>query len=175
MRKVTYGGATSLDGFLARPDGGVDRLMWSDEAAAVTMASWEGVDTVLMGRKTYEVAAKMGSGGGGGFPGVASYVCSRTLAADAVPGAAVVADAVGLVRRLKGEPGKDIILMGGGDLARSLFEAGLIDEVGFNVHPVLLGAGVPAFHPMTRQTDLELKECRPFKNGCVLLTYRVKH
>ena len=64
--------------------------------------------------------------------------------------------------------------LGGGDLARSLFEAGLIDEVGFNVHPVLLGSGVPAFHPMTRQTDLELKECRPFKNGCVLLTYRVK-
>ncbi|MBX9627803.1 MAG: dihydrofolate reductase family protein [Gemmataceae bacterium] len=174
MRKVTYGGAVSLDGFLARPDGGVDWLMWSDEAAAATMASWEGVDTVVTGRKTYEVAARQRAGGRGEFPGVASYVCSRTLAADAVPGATVVADAVGLVRRLKGEPGKDIILMGGGDLARSLFEAGLIDEVGFNVHPVLLGAGVPAFHPMTRQTDLELKECRPFKNGCVLLTYRVK-
>ena len=65
--------------------------------------------------------------------------------------------------------------MGGGELAKSLFEADLIDEIGFNIHPVLLGSGIPLFHPMTRQIDLELKECKPFKNGCVLVTYRVKH
>ncbi len=65
--------------------------------------------------------------------------------------------------------------MGGGELARSLFEAGLIDEIGFNIHPVLLGAGVPVFHPMSRQIDLELHECRAFKNGCVYVSYRVKH
>jgi dihydrofolate reductase len=175
MRTVTYGGAASLDLFIARPDGGVDWLMWADELGAYMADYWKTVDTVITGRKTYEVAARQGAGGGGEFPGVTSYVCSRTLASDAVPGATVVRDAVELVRRLKAEPGKDICLMGGGDLARSLFEAGLVDEVGFNVHPVLLGAGVPAFHPMTRQTDLELKECRPFQNGCVLLTYRVKH
>jgi dihydrofolate reductase len=63
--------------------------------------------------------------------------------------------------------------MGGGDFARTLFEADLIDEVGFNVHPVLLGDGLPAFHRMSRQIDLELKECRTFRTGCVLLTYRV--
>jgi dihydrofolate reductase len=84
-------------------------------------------------------------------------------------------DAAGFVRNLKVQDGKDICLMGGGDLARSLFEAGLIDEIGFNIHPVLLGSGIPLFHPMTRQIDLELKECRPFKNGCVYVTYRVKH
>jgi dihydrofolate reductase len=63
--------------------------------------------------------------------------------------------------------------MGGGDLARSLFEADLIDEVGFNIHPVLLGDGIPAFHRMTRQINLELLSSRAFKNGCVLVTYRV--
>jgi dihydrofolate reductase len=61
--------------------------------------------------------------------------------------------------------------MGGGVLAKSLFEAGLIDEVGFNIHPVLLGSGIPAFHPMTRRIALELLTSRPFKNGCVLVTY----
>lgn len=65
--------------------------------------------------------------------------------------------------------------MGGGELARSLFEADLIDEVGFNLHPVLLGAGIPAFHPMSRQINLELATSRVFKNGCMLLTYRVLH
>ena len=65
--------------------------------------------------------------------------------------------------------------MGGGDFAKTLFEADLIDEVGFNLHPVLLGSGIPIFHEMKRQIDLELIECTPFKNGCVLVRYRVKH
>ena len=84
-------------------------------------------------------------------------------------------DAAARVRDIRAQEGKDLCLMGGGELARSLFEAGLIDEIGFNIHPVLLGAGIPLFHPMNRQIDLELKECRPFKNGCVYVTYRVKH
>jgi dihydrofolate reductase len=80
------------------------------------------------------------------------------------------------VRRLKeANEGKDICVLGGGLLARSLFEADLIDEIGFNVHPVLLGSGIPLFYEMSRQIDLELKECKQLSNGCVLLTYKVKH
>ena len=67
------------------------------------------------------------------------------------------------------------MVFGGGDLARSLFEAGVIDEIVFNIHPVLLGSGIPLFHKMKRQIDLELIECKPFKNGCVYVLYRVKH
>ena len=79
------------------------------------------------------------------------------------------------VRELKRQPGKDILIMGGGDLAKTLFEAGVIDEIGFNIQPVLLGSGIPLFHTMNRQIDLELLECRPFKNGCVYVRYRVKN
>ena len=64
--------------------------------------------------------------------------------------------------------------MGGGLLAKPLFEANLIDEVGLHIHPVLLGSGVQLFHEMGRQIDLELIECKRFKNGCVSVTYRVK-
>jgi dihydrofolate reductase len=64
--------------------------------------------------------------------------------------------------------------MGGGELAHSLLEAGLVDEIGFNIHPVLLGSGTPLFYPMKRQIDLELLDCRRFKNGCVYVMYRVK-
>jgi dihydrofolate reductase len=107
---------------------------------------------------------------------VASYVFSRTLKAIPEGGATLVSDdAVGFVRDLKQRDGKDICLMGGGELAKSLFEAGLIDEIGFNIHPILLGSGIPLFHPMDQQIDLELLQCKPFKNGCVLVTYRVKH
>ena len=50
----------------------------------------------------------------------------------------------------------------------------LIDEIGFNIHPVLLGSGIPVFHEMDRQIDLELLECKTLKGGCVMVTYRVK-
>jgi dihydrofolate reductase len=174
-RKVTFGGANSLDNYIARPDHAVDWLLWGDEAAAVMKDYWKTFDTVVMGRKTYEVALRSG-GGDGGYPGMKTYVFSRTLPEGAHGSVTVVSrDAAEFVRELKQTPGKDICVMGGGELARSLFEADLIDEIGFNVHPVLLGAGIPLFHPMSRQIDLELRECRPFKNGCVLLTYRVKH
>ena len=175
MRKVTFGGANSLDNYFARPDHAVDWLLWSEEAVAVMADYWKTIDTVLMGRKTYEVALRSGQGGGT-YPGVKNYVFSRTL--EETPGGGVTVvreDAAAFVRDLKAQEGKDICLMGGGELARSLFEAELIDEIGFNIHPVLLGSGIPLFHPMSRQIDLELVECRPFKNGCVYVTYRVKH
>jgi dihydrofolate reductase len=175
MRKVTFGGANSLDNYLARTDHAVDWLLWSDEAYAVMADYWKTIDTVLMGRKTYEVALQRGQGGGG-YPGMTTYVFSRTLPAGADGSVTVIAgDAAAFVRELKQQEGKDICLMGGGELAKSLFEAGLIDEIGFNIHPVLLGAGIPLFYPMSRQIDLELLECKTFKNGCVLVTYRVKH
>src|SRR5205085_11292727 len=130
---------------------------------------------VLMGSTTYEVARQRGQGDGG-TPGVRTYVFARTLPEGDDGGVTVVSgDAAEFVRELKRQDGKDICLMGGGELAKSLFEAGLIDEIGLNIHPVLLGAGIPLFHPMNRQIDLELQECKTFKNGCVLVTYRVKH
>ena len=63
MRKITFGGANSLDNYLARPDHAVDWLMWGDEVAAVMAEYWKTIDTVLMGRKTYEVALRSGPGG----------------------------------------------------------------------------------------------------------------
>jgi len=174
MRKVVFGGANSLDNYLARADHSVDWLMWGDEAAAVMADFWTTIDTVLMGRKTYEVAARMGLAGG--YPGVRSYVFSRTLRSDPAANITVINDdAPGFVRHLRMQEGKDICVMGGGILARSLLEEGLIDEIGFNIHPVLLGSGIPLFHPMSRQIDLELKECRAFRNGCVYVMYRVKN
>jgi dihydrofolate reductase len=175
MRKVVFGGANSLDNYFARSDHSTDWLRWSDEAAAVTAAFWKTFDTVLMGRKTYEVALRH-SKGKSPYPDKATYVFSRSCSSDASGAVTIVStDAATFVGELKRQSGKDICLMGGGELAHSFFEAGLIDEVGLNIHPVLLGSGIPLFHQMTRQIDLELLECRPFKNGCVLVRYRVKH
>jgi len=105
-----------------------------------------------------------------------TYVLSRTLEPGEADGAEIVGgDAVEFVRRLKEQDGKEICVMGGGELARPLLEAGLIDEVGVNIHPVLLGSGVPLFRGMNRQIDLERIDCRPMKNGCVYVLYRVRN
>jgi dihydrofolate reductase len=179
MRKVTFGGANSLDNYFARKDHTVDWLMWSDEAAEIMKDYWQNIDTMLMGRKTYEIAAgdkkkSKSKKKSKGFYGIKTYVFSRTL--DTVEDVEIVSkNAVEFLRDLKNQEGKDICLMGGGDLAKTFFEAGLIDEIGFNIHPVLLGSGIPLFYEMNRQIDLELIECRPFKNGCVYVSYRVKN
>ena len=78
MRKVTFGGANSLDNYIARKDDAVDWLMWSNEAAAVMTDYWKTIDTIVMGRKTYEVALRMGAGGGA-YAGMKTYVFSRTM------------------------------------------------------------------------------------------------
>jgi dihydrofolate reductase len=182
MRKVTFGGANSLDNYFARKDHAVDWLLWSDEAAAVMGDYWKTIDTVLMGRRTYEVALRLNKGKSkrkskrkSASPGIKTYVFSRTLKDDDDGAVTIVSEnAAEVVRQLKNEKGKDICLMGGGDFAKTLFEAGLIDEIGFNIHPVLLGSGIPLFYAMDRQIDLELLECKAFKNGCVLVRYRVK-
>lgn len=175
MRKVTFGGANSLDNFIARTDYSYDWLMWSKEAGSIMSAYWKTIDTVLWGRKTYEVAIGQ-SQGKAQMRGPKNYVFSTTLQQQEHPEVTIVSrDAEGFVRRLKSEPGKDICLMGGGELARPLLEAGLVDEVGFNIHPLLLGAGIPLFHRMSRQINLELLESQIFKNGCVYVKYRVKN
>lgn len=173
MRKVIFGGANSLDNFIARKDDAVDWLLWNNEVTEIMENFWETIDTVVMGRRTHEAAMRMGSGG---YPGVKTYVFSRTIKESSNNGLTFVSeDAADFVRRLKGEQGKDICVMGGGVLAKSLLEADLIDEIGINVHPVLLGSGIPLFYEMPRQIDLELVKWQVLSNGCVVLTYKVKH
>ena len=171
MRKITFGGANSLDNFFARKDGSVDWLRWGKEVNEISTEFWKTIDTVLMGRRTYEVASAMG-----GDPNVKNYVFSRTLTKLPTKKVELVKeDAAGFIRKLKQQKGKDICVLGGAIFAKSLFEVDLIDEVGFNIHPVLLGSGVPLFYEMERQIDLELISCQQLKNECVVVRYRVKH
>jgi dihydrofolate reductase len=90
-----------------------------------------------------------------------------------VPGVELVSVEAGeFVRKLKRSKGKEICVFGGGEFARSLFQAGVIDEVGLNIHPVLLGSGIPFFHDAGRVT-LKLLENRSIAGGCVYVMYSV--
>ncbi|HVF37594.1 MAG TPA: dihydrofolate reductase family protein [Sphingomicrobium sp.] len=171
MRKVTYGAASSFDGYLAGPDEELDWLAWSDDVTAITKDSWKGVDAMLMGRKTWEFGQKMG--GGGGPSKIKTYIFSRTMAGPPEGSVLVRDDAVGFVRELKAQPGGDIIVMGGGQLGSALIEGGVVDEIGFNIHPLLLGDGIPMFRPITCRVELELIEARTIAKGCLLVRYKV--
>jgi len=176
MRTVTYGAACTLDGFIAGTKGEIDWLRYNTDVGQIMREYWKSVDTILMGRKTWDQAVKMAGGGGGASPGMRTFVFSRTLDSVDADGVELVRDdAAGVVRDLKAGDGKGICMMGGGDLARSLFAADLIDEVGLNVHPVLLGAGIPIFTDAGRRVPLELISSRCIARGCVYSTYRVQH
>jgi len=186
MRTVTYGGAVSLDGFLAGVDGSIDWLHFSKDVQDVMTSYWKDIDTILMGRKTYAVSVnqnraaeknpKKTERGGPKKPVMRSYVFSRTLKFIDDPNVELVAgDAVEFVRNLKRQPGKGICLMGGGELAHSLLAADLVDEIGLNMHPILLGSGIPTFRDPGHRVKLRLTECRTIEGGCVLANYRVLH
>ena len=186
MRTVTYGGAVSLDGFLAGIDGAIDWLHFSKDVQDVMTKYWKDVDTILMGRKTYDFAIFSGREASTGKrrtkkkppnePAVRTYVFSRTLQSIDKPGVELIkGDAVEFVRGLKRQPGKEICLMSGGELAQSLLAAGLVDRIGLNIHPILLGSGIPTFRGLEHRVKLMIEECRPLEGGCVLVNYSVVH
>lgn len=180
MRKVVYSLTNSLDNFIARADGGADWILMDDELMNEFPGFFEMFDTVLMGRKSYDVAYAQShpqdtSQGESGFMGMKTYVFSRTMKES--PGGEVELvsrDAGEFVRNLKNESGKAIWLMGGGNLAASLLKENLIDEINLAIQPVLLGSGVPLFPDGERQINLELVESKTYRNGTVSVTYRVK-
>lgn len=170
MRTVTYGAACSLDGFIAGPDHSLDWLHFSKDVQEFTAGFMSSVDTILMGRKTWEVS--QAQFGGDGF-GMETYVFSTTLERIDRPSVHLVSsDAGEFVRELKQREGKGICVMGGGELACSLLRAGVVDEVGINVHPLLLGSGARLFGDAGR-VPMDLIDSRVIDGGCVLSRYRV--
>jgi dihydrofolate reductase len=169
-RRLRYGVAVSLDGFIAGPSGDYDWIVMdpSIDFAAMTRE----FDTAVMGRKTYEVL--IAQGGHGAMPGLDVVVFSRTLRPATHPGVRILKDDPrDIVAALKAKPGRDIWLYGGGVLFRTLLDAGLVDTVEVAVIPVLLGAGVPLLPPGAA-TKLVLADQRTLPaSGIVALSYSV--
>lgn len=167
MRKVRYSVASSLDGFIAGPDGEHDWIIM--DPSIDFAAFFSSVDTVLLGRRTFEIAQQQG--GGGGMPGMQSIVFSRTLHPADHPGVVIHNDAVATVTELKARGGKDIWLMGGGGLFRSLLEAKLVDSIEIAVVPVMLGSGIPLLPGSFAQFKLKLGSSQALGSGVLMLTY----
>lgn len=168
-RRVRYQVACSLDGYIADPEGGFDWIVMDPEIDF--QALYSQFDTLLMGRRTYEVVAK----GGESYPGMQVFVFSRTLRQEDHPGVTIVAESVEQrIREIRSQPGKDIWLFGGGDLFRSLLELGCVDTVEPAVIPVLLGGGLPLLPSPAVRRSLSLTGHRVYGSGIVLLEYAVQ-
>jgi dihydrofolate reductase len=176
-RKIIVSIATSVDGFIARPDDSVD---WLDGAKGdYGMGDfYRSIDTILWGRKTYDVAIgfqKKGIPGSSFDPNLKNYLFTRTLLPSAASaGVAVVSEPVkAFASRLRTTEGKDIWMMGGAGLIASFLDEGEIDEFSITVVPIMIGEGIPLMAPRHRTVPLELIECNGFPDGVVKLRYSV--
>lgn len=173
-RKIIYYVAVSADGFIARPDGAVDWLDRPRPKGNYGMGKfYKSVDTCLLGRTTYEFAVAHGMKDP--CPGKKSYVFSRKLKKAASPEVELVrGDIRSFARRLRAERGKDIWLMGGGELASAFLDAGELDELVLHIIPVLIGEGIALVAPRHRTQPLRLLRTQKFPDGVVLLHYSVQ-
>jgi dihydrofolate reductase len=173
-RKVIVHIATSADGYVARPDGDLEWL--TSRPAPDGFYGMNGftksIDTKVLGRKTYEVSLRLGAK----FDSKQrSIVFSRRARpVDAPTGVEFVSETPSaLVSRLRAEPGKDIWLMGGGDIIASFLDEQAIDEFIISVVPIFIGEGIPLIARRHRHVALELLSSDRFGDGVVQNHYRV--
>ena len=175
-RNVIVHIAISADGYIARPDGDLEWLTSrpAPEGFYGMNAFMRSIDTKLLGRKTYDASRRMGAK----FDSKNRYIVFTRHAppADAPSGVEFVNGAIGpFMSRLRQQPGKDIWLMGGGDLIASFLDEHSIDEFVISVVPVFIGDGIPLIARRHRHVPLELQSTERFQDGLVQLHYRVQN
>src|ERR1700735_383307 len=169
MRRICFHAAISLDGYIAGPNGEFDWIVHDPEIDFDAIFSR--FDTLLAGRRTFELMVKQGNTV---MPGIKTIVFSKTLQQQNHPEVMIVAAELDkTVAALREKPGKDILLFGGADLFKSFLEAKLVEQIEIGVIPVLLGEGIPLLPPPTKLVKLKFTAHKVFKSGIVMLTYDV--
>ena len=172
MQRLVYYVATTIDGNIARPDDSFDFFVNEGEHVTEYVAALKTFDSVIMGRRTYDMGTKVGVTNP--YPWLETYVVSKSIETSPDPKVTIVRDdVVDLVRSLKAREGRGIYLCGGGQLAAHLLEHELIDEIVLKLSPVIAGDGIPVVAKMVRPTPLELVDCKAHESGVVVLRYRV--
>jgi len=178
MRRIIVEVAISADGYIARADGSVDWLDRPQAAGDYDMAKfYKSIDTVLWGRKTYDMAVgfqKRGIVSSAFDPALKHYAFSRRPPKKPAPGVQFVTEPIStFAKRLRRAPGKDIWMMGGAGIIGAFLDAGQIDRFVMKVIPTFIGEGIPLMGPKRRTIPLKLRSTRRFSDGVVELQYDV--
>jgi dihydrofolate reductase len=176
QRRIIVNIATSADGFVARPDGDLD---WLTERPAPKgfygLPEFErSVDAKILGRKTYDRSLQLGARFGGGRM---HYVFSRRPPPASVPaGVQFVSEPIAaFAKRIRAEAGKNVWMMGGGEIIGAFLDDEAIDEFIITVVPTFIGEGIPLIAPRHRQVALRLiGGVQQFADGVVQLHYGVQ-
>jgi dihydrofolate reductase len=178
-RKLVYYVAATVDHYIAREDETVDGFLSEGPHIADYLNSLRDYDTVLMGKNTYEWGYRYGVIPGEPSPvysGMMHYIFSRSMDSYQHERLQVVReDAAAFVQRLKQQPGGSIYLCGGGQLAGSLLDQELIDELILKLHPVTFGKGIPLFGNSVKGVGLVMNNINIYPNGVMHLHYTIRY
>jgi dihydrofolate reductase len=186
MRKITFSMLVSLDGRIARPNGELDWFLLDEAFEEDSLRLLRSVDGMFFGRVSYELLATYWPSAGTRpssnprqiefarlMNSIPKIVFSRTLTrADWGPAVLIRDDVAGEVRKLKEQPGKDLVLFAGAALGATFMKLDLIDDYRLAVLPIVLGAGISLFEGVAEERKLELTTAKTFPSGIVVLEYR---
>jgi dihydrofolate reductase len=177
MRNVIFQMLTSLDGYYEGPNGELDWHNVGKDWNTYVFELFAEMDTMLFGRRTYEmmaaywptatrdpIAEQMNS--------LPKIVFSKTLKSADWTNSRIATDAVAEIRKLKQEPGKNLVIFGSSDLAVSLMKENLIDDFRIVVSPIVLGNGKLLFHGLNDRCTLKLQKTQTFQSGHVMIYYQ---
>lgn len=172
MRKVILYSATSLDNFISTKDGSVDWLFTDSHYGYFEF--YASIDTTLMGNKTYEKVLSFG----GEFPykDCKNFIfTTKKNRKNTVDVTFISENIIEFIKELKNQKGKNIWLIGGGQINTLLLNAGLIDEMVLSVHPTILGDGIRLFENLPKYSDFILMNTKSYSSGLVQLFLKAKN
>lgn len=185
MRHLIFFMHTSLDGFVAGPNGEMDWIKFDDALFDFVGTMTDKADTALYGRVTYEMmqgywphageqpnASKHDKEHSAWYNKVSKVVLSKTITDAGLQNTKVISDELSLnINELKQQNGKNILIFGSPGASQSLLKQDLIDEFWLFVNPIILGQGMPLFKNITGTTKLKLIESKTFECGVIALHY----
>ncbi len=185
MRNLIFFMHTSLDGFVAGPNGEMNWIKVDEEMFDFVATMTDQADAALYGRVTYEMmqsywpkageqpnASKHDKEHSNWYNHVSKVVLSKTMQETGLHNTKVIADQLSLnINKLKQQEGRNILIFGSPRASQSLLNEGLIDEFWLFVNPIILGKGMPLFKDITATIKLKLVESKTFASGVIALHY----
>jgi dihydrofolate reductase len=176
MRRVFLQMMVSLDGYIEGPKKELDWHVWDDEMEKFGHEMLESIDTILLGRITYQLFADYWPSAKDSITpqmnNLPKIVFSRSLKRADWQNTRIISENVTEeISKLKHQSGKDLAIFGSSNLALTLLQNNLIDEYRIVVNPVILGNGKPLFEGLNNRFNLKLQKTKTFGNGNVLLQY----